>query len=240
MVRGGFVKFITVLGLIIVFIPLPLAIFFTFFPIDKDIMYEIALAPIKAFLPIGILCMILYATVGIPEPKVELLKYPVKYDDFESFTKYIEKELNNRNYIKLIEDKCSENVCVKSYFRENTGDLYIVASVKEFTKDTLDDINRIYYNDIRSIVSTRLGSKKLRMSSVLCVKKVSNLFYNFIKMQNDNNLREFRFRAGISFGGRKIYLPDKYYGIGKAQMESQNMEFRQIMGIGNIVSKKSD
>lgn len=234
MVRGSFVKFITVLCLVLLSLTCLLTAVVIIFPIDEAIGDEIVFASLKAFLLISVIAMVLYATVGIPEDKVELLKYPLDFSDFNFFADHIETELYKKSYVKLRDDICFDKACIKSYFRDKTGDLYIVVSTDEFTKDVLENINKIYFNYIITVVSDKIDAKKLRLNSILCVKKVSNLFYNFIKMQNDNNIREFRFRAGISFGGKKIYLPDRYYGLGKSQMEYMNLEFRQIMGLNKI------
>ena len=93
MVRGSFVKFITVLCLVLLSLTLLLAAVVIIFPIDEAIGDEIVFASLKAFLLISVIAMVLYATVGIPEDKVELLKYPLDFSDFNFFADHIETEL---------------------------------------------------------------------------------------------------------------------------------------------------
>ena len=218
-------KILIVLSLIFGGMPLILAVLSCFFYIPN--LLTLIQFCIIVMLITGSLCIILMHVMKFKPEKPE--SYPISSQDFENFMIALERILKDNFYeyqkkIALIENAEIFLFCKKEKRRK----LYCfsVIRVSELSGDIVELADEKITDFFRGYYGTDRVSDTIVLFSVVCVDRINSSFRTFVDNCGDVGKKRYMFPAGISFGGKKLYVvhlssfvPEKYIKLKKDFLE---------------------
>ena len=204
---------------------------------EGDLITMIMLFP---FLISGSIMTFLLFTLDFVKIKpVKGERYPSLFASFEETVEYFDKATNGIGYVKqeMIEE--AEDVKMQIYANDRMGSGYFVIlnRISQMEDDTLDVLDEIF----DKFITEYYGSKSplaVHLTIVMCVDRVTPQFYKFVDNNIHNDLKLFQLPAGISYGGKQIYIAKQKDGYAVLKYKKMRKEFLELLDIDPKPTKK--
>ena len=204
---------------------------------EGDLLTILCLGP---FLVSGGIMIFLMCTLDLVMIKpVKGERYPSPFASFEETVEYFDKATNGIGYVKqeMIEE--AEDVKMQIYANDRMGSGYFVIlnRISQMEDDTLDVLDEIF----DKFITEYYGSKSplaVHLTIVMCVDRVTPQFYKFVDNNIHNDLKLFQLPAGISYGGKQIYIAKQKDGYAVLKYKKMRKEFLELLDIDSIPTKK--
>ena len=156
---------------------------------------------------------------------IKPFKFKLKFEDYSSYSKYLEEKLINDKY-ELI-DRTNN---IKLYkLTKHSFDYFIVdAKYEAFTQQSSDEI---YDLVMKYIPKDKFFSfKRTRIVMlIISVDKLTSHFNTLLSNEIQQEKYYYFAQFGISFGGKKIYIPDN--PIGTSAFHNRERYFIKLLNI---------
>lgn len=167
---------------------------------------------------LGLLLILSPFVIPLKPEVVKADKYVSLYASFETLKEQCFKELSDKGYSTYKSDSLnshSEIILYVKSFNLKQLDCFAIIRTDELTDDFVETANdRIsefissYYNKpIERITDT------VNMISLFCVNRITPSFRKLLDTPAVQGLKNGRLPVGISFGGKKIYVPKDQSGF---------------------------
>ena len=214
-----------VLSLIFLGMPLVLAILSCFFYVPN--LLELIQYCIIAMLIVGSLCIILMYVMHLTPEKPE--SYSVFSQNFGNFIVNLERVLKENSYEYQKEIYLTENTQIFLFCRrKKRRELYCFSVIRtpELSRNIVELADEKITDFFHSYYGTDRVSDTIVLFSVVCVDRINSSFRTFVDNCGDVGKKRYMFPAGISFGGKKLYVvhlssfvPGKYIKLKKEFLE---------------------
>lgn len=105
----------------------------------------------------------------------------------------------------------------------SNGELYIYCQKdfwikRYFVLVRTDNLTEFLLNEINDIFKEKVTKEsRISLMSLICVNRVSPIFYKFLEEFATSSISEVEVRTGYSFGGNTLYIANSPIGIGVAE-----------------------
>ena len=111
-------------------------------------------------------------------------------------------------------------------------DLFTVIRTSELQKDFMDDVaNDAVTEFLQGYYQKGHITDSINMIALVCVDRVSPAFYEFINTPLEQGMKNGRFLAGATFGGKILYIGRQEDGFAIAKYKRLRREFLRVVGV---------
>lgn len=202
--------------------------------------------PEEATMAICAICGIITAVSGIsllifvfafhikPEP-VKPDKAPLPYQDFETLDEHLRQVLGESRYQShsgiALDDQSTMWIFTRKH-KLSELDLFTVIRTPELRKGFMDDVaNDAVTEFLQGYYQKGQITDSINMIALVCVDRVSPAFYEFINTPLEQGMKNGRFLAGASFGGKILYIGRQEDGFAIAKYKRLRREFLRVVGV---------
>ena len=187
-------------------------------------------------------CGIIFAISGVsvivfvfvfhikPEPaKPE--KTPLPYQDFKALDEHLRQVLGESQYQShsgiTLDDQSTMWIFTRKH-KLSELDLFTVIRTSELQKDFMDDAVTEF---LQGYYQKGQITDSINMMAFVCVDRVSPAFYEFINTPLEQGIKNGRFLAGATFGGKILYIGRQEDGFAIAKYKRLRREFLRVVGV---------
>ena len=174
---------------------------------------------------------------GIMSLKKKVDKYALKIKKFDEFYTLLSEKKSYTGYAEIKEgDFVDYQIYI--YAREKQGSnlaLLWVIHTDEITDDILNSANDKLVELVETHYDSKIGriAGHITVNMIVCVNRITSAFRKMLQNDIEQDFKAGRFICGVSFGGKKMYIPEektnfmkyKYKKIRKDFMSSFNFLF---------------
>lgn len=167
-----------------------------------------------AFLLDGGALMILLPILGLKQKQVKPQKLSIDFSEFSEVVTYFMQILPKYQY-ENAQTYSANNIEWFIFTRKKflSLDCFLVIHTDILTDNALSEMNQIFNNFLCAYYHNNIITDYVSVTSLVCVNRVSPSFYKFVNCENQNSFKETNFHAGISFGGKTLYLQNIKDGL---------------------------
>ncbi len=188
----------------------------------------------------GIMIFLLCTLDQIIIKPVKGEKLPSPFTDFEETVEYFDEATGNQGYEKHEQVCVSENAKMQVYSQrklDSRAHFVILNRIKQMEDDTLDTFDEVFDKFITNYFAGSVTGH-VHLTIVMCVDRVTPQFYKFVDNNIHNGLKLFQLPAGISYGGKQIYIAKQKDGFAIMKYKKMRKEFLELLDIDPIPTKK--
>ena len=160
-------------------------------------------------------------------------KHPSCFATYEDLAKNIKNALINKNYEVCTEEKEFEfghiSLYVERESRISTTSVWITLRLLSIESDIWEDLQKAIMAEIDTCCGFAAG--KLELTVLLCVDRVSTNFYKTINKEIRQHDNFTWLLAGVSFGGKIIYVAQQHGGVSYKKYKQLRSHFLDVMQI---------
>lgn len=228
-------KTLLVIGMILFFMLVPGSVFWAMLVPNQEVANLVFYILMFSYLGVGILFMILLPIFGgLKQKPVKAEKVPLVFASYNEFFDFLQMRLLQKEYQlqKIVPISPDGNLTVYLRMPKNrTLACFTIIRVPELSDELLDSANESITNILRVYYGCQTITDRVNVISVFCVDRITP---DFQKLVNDNLQQGFkngRFLAGISFGGKNIYMARQKEGLFIAKYRRLRKQFMDIMNL---------
>ena len=191
-------------------------------------------------------CGIIFAISGVsviifvfvfhikPEP-VKPDKTVLPYQNFETLDEHLRQVLGESRYQShpgiVLDDQSTMWIFTRKH-KLSELDLFTVIRTSELQKDFMDDVaNDAVTEFLQGYYQKGQITDSINMMAFVCVDRVSPAFYEFINTPLEQGMKNGRFLAGATFGGKILYIGRQEDGFAIAKYKRLRREFLRVVGV---------
>lgn len=164
-----------------------------------------------------------------------------KYSDFEEIKSKMTSELSKQNYKRYIPENehNEDSIFIYYMYVGLTTRFYVIACAEnEELSSFLNDLSESVYKSLN--IKVKWWNFTTFVSSVLCVKKTSDAFFDHLKEAYlPYTGYDFEIRAGYSLDSSTLYIGESPYGgFGISQIKKLRRKLIKMLGISKKDLKK--
>ena len=169
-----------------------------------------------------------------PEP-VKPDKTPLPYQDFKALDEHLRQVLGQSRYQShpgiVLDDQSTMWIFTRKH-KLSELDLFTVIRTSELQKDFMDDVaNDAVTEFLQGYYQKGQITDSINMIALVCVDRVSPAFYEFINTPLEQGMKNGRFLAGATFGGKILYIGRQEDGFAIAKYKRLRREFLRVVGV---------
>ena len=190
--------------------------------------------------------MIIFAVSGVsvlvftlvfhikPEP-VKPDKAPLAYQNFETLDEHLRQVLGESRYQShsgiTLDDQSTMWIFTRKH-KLSELDCFTVIRTPELRGGFMDDVaNDAVTEFLQGYYQKGHITDSINMIALVCVDRVSPAFYEFINTPLEQGMKNGRFLAGASFGGKILYIGRQEDGFAIAKYKRLRREFLRVVGV---------
>lgn len=229
-IKDFIIRFLLVLSLV-------LGTVMILFPFVCDLFFEPTVSKdLMKFLLITVLCIgsftiILLNFWGLSQKKSKIERIKVDFKNYEDMKHRVIPILFKNGY-NIIGEIALNNESEVLIFTQRflcKHKCFLVVKSNEFTEEIRLEINEIFKKTVYDYYGKKFFTNNLYLTSLVCVNRVSPLFYDFLSGYNINSFKEFYYNTGLSFGGKTLYVPLKNDGLSINKSKKMKLDFQNII-----------
>lgn len=229
---------------------LPLFVVLGFFEgVENEILYTICVIFLCIFMASGlwvfIFPFVIEDTNGITNQRVIPYKYSVKVSSFSDFIIKTEETVTKKDYFKIgnISYEDYEMYLFAKPHNILNSNLLLIIRTDELTEEIIEKSNESFRTLILSYYNKDCSeiSNHTTIMTMVCVNRITNyfpkVFNSNLAFQQDFSI--YRLIAGLSFGGKKLYIAKQKSGLAVAKFNKNKKDFLELFDflIENDLSK---
>ena len=192
----------------------------------------------------GISLLIFVFAFHIEQEPVKPDKAPLPYQNFEALDEHLRQALGKRQYQSHPGIPLDDRSTMWIYTKERKWqelDCVAVIRLPDLGKGFMDDVaNDAVTEFLMGYYQKKQITASINMMAFVCVDRVTPAFYKFINTPLEQGMKNGRFLAGASFGGKILYVSKQKDGFAIAKYHRLRKEFLRIMGIESVGSSLQD
>ena len=223
---------ITTVGMLSIVIVFPGSILCAVFP---DTMYIIVQIALFTGFAMGFLLIILLPLFGKKKSKpvkADVLASP--YRSYEELSQFLSAAMATNGYHLVKTSTLEPEGAVSVYADTLKGSEWNCVSVIRVPELT-DELTETANNAITDILTGESGrdviTAYVNMISIFCVDRITPTFRKMVNCNMEQGLKNGRLVAGISFGGKKIYVAKQSGGLFIAKYKKLRKRLHQILNL---------
>ena len=199
-----------------VFIPTILAFF-----VDQAVVEILFNSFLGVFFGFGIIVLVLPFLFedrdNISVEKIEADKYRINLKTFDEFNSFVENTARDTGlqYIAVAKHE-SYNLYIYAKICERASmEVLQIIETDEFTDQILEDSMEEYVENIERFYNQKLNrlAQHTTIMTIVCVNRITKDFRKLVNTCIDQDMRTGRLVAGISFGGRLLFVAKQKGGF---------------------------
>lgn len=228
------IKIATVIALTAMVIVVPGSFIYAWF-LPGNVVYGI-LGCCGIVFAISGICLLIFVFAFHIEPEpVKPDKAPLPYQDFEVLDEHLRQVLGESRYQShsgiTLDDQSTMWIFTRKH-KLSELDLFTVIRTSELQKDFMDDVaNDAVTEFLQGYYQKGQITDSINMIALVCVDRVSPAFYEFINTPLEQGMKNGRFLAGASFGGKILYIGRQEDGFAIAKYKRLRREFLRVVGV---------
>lgn len=169
-----------------------------------------------------------------PEP-VKPDKAPLAYQNFETLDEHLRQVLGESQYQShsgiTLDDQSTMWIFTRKH-KLSELDCFTVIRTPELRGGFMDDVaNDAVTEFLQGYYQKGHITDSINMIALVCVDRVSPAFYEFINTPLEQGMKNGRFLAGASFGGKILYIGKQEDGFAIAKYKRLRREFLRVVGV---------
>ena len=228
------IKIFTVIGLTAAAFVVPgMFIYAWFLP---EYIFNVIVGTCGIIFAISGVCVLVFVFVFHikPEP-VKPDKAPLPYQDFEVLDEHLRQVLGQSQYQShsgiVLDDQSTMWIFTRKH-KLSELDLFTVIRTSELQKDFMDDVaNDAVTEFLQGYYQKGHITDSINMIALVCVDRVSPAFYEFVNTPLEQGIKNGRFLAGATFGGKILYIGKQEDGFAIAKYKRLRREFLRVVGV---------
>ena len=175
-----------------------------------------------------------YANMCKPKP-VKADKIPSTYNTYDKLKTFLHNSLTEKTYNIQKQTKFDNDGEFIGYTKSSNLcllDCFIIIRIPELTDQVIDTAD----NEIGDMLTEYYGSEKItdavNVTLLFCVDRITTPFSELLNSNLTQEYKKGKLFAGISFGGKNIYIAKQKGGFAIANYKKLRKEFISIMNIG--------
>lgn len=196
---------------------------------QRDVMMQIIIIVCLALLVLYIVCFFaFYAKDGAVE---KAAKYALRYDSFPLLRNGITEKLHALCFLHLATVQRPDGATLELLLKEQGAGYTCVA----FLRQTVVQEASITWAEqeitaaLQSHFKKQILREKISLLLFICVDRVSPTFYKIVDGGAEQSFKTFRLPVGISFGGKKIYVPHLKGSWGEREYRLLLQSFTELL-----------
>ena len=231
------IKATSVIELIAIAIVVPGSFIYAWF-LPENVVYGILICCGIVFAVSGISLLIFVFAFHIKPEPVKPDKAPLPYQDFEALDEHLRQVLGQSRYQShpgiVLDDQSTMWIFTRKH-KLSELDLFTVIRTSELQKDFMDDVaNDAVTEFLQGYYQKGQITDSINMIALVCVDRVSPAFYEFINTPLEQGMKNGRFLAGASFGGKILYIGRQEDGFAIAKYKRLRREFLRVVGVDDV------
>lgn len=231
-------KTLLVICMVLLFMFFPGSIFLTMLIPNEAIALIVCSIIFYAEFGIGALFTILLPLFGgLKRPPVKADKVPFVFGSYNEFLDFLQNRLLEKEYQMQKDMSISSNGNVTLYLKPSksrTLECFAIIRVLELSDELLDAANHSITNILEEYYGVETITDTINMISVFCVDRISPAFRKLVNSNVNQGLKNGRFLAGVSLGGKNIYIANQKDGFAITKYKRLRREFADIMDLQSI------
>ena len=228
------IKIATVIALTAMVIVVPGSFIYAWF-LPGNVVYGI-LGCCGIVFAISGICLLIFVFAFHIEPEpVKPDKTALPYQNFETLDEHLRQVLGESQYQShpgiVLDDQSTMWIFTRKH-KLSELDLFTVIRTSELQKDFMDDVaNDAVTEFLQGYYQKGQITDSINMMACVCVDRVSPAFYEFINTPLEQGIKNGRFLAGASFGGKILYIGRQEDGFAIAKYKRLRREFLRVVGV---------
>lgn len=228
------IKIATVIALTAMVIVVPGSFIYAWF-LPGNVVYGILGCCGIVFAISGICLLIFVFAFHIKPEPVKPDKTPLPFQDFETLDEHLRQVLGQSQYQShsgiVLDDQSTMWIFTRKH-KLSELDLFTVIRTPELQKDFMDDVaNDAVTEFLQGYYQKGQITDSINMIALVCVDRVSPAFYEYINTPLEQGMKNGRFLAGASFGGKILYIGRQEDGFAIAKYKRLRREFLRVVGV---------
>lgn len=193
-----------------------------------EVIIQITMIVFLALLVLYIACFFKFYGKESKAEKAE--KYVLSYDTFSQFHDSITEKLHSLCFSRLTNVQSSNGETLELLLKKHENEYFCVV----FLRQTVVQENTVSWAEqeitvaLQSFFEKQVLREKISLLLFVCVDRVSPTFYKIVDGGAEQSFKTFRLPVGISFGGKKIYLPQLKGFWGKREYHLLVQNFMEL------------
>lgn len=223
---------IIAVGIVSIVIVFPGSILGAVFPDAMGVIVQVAFVIANVS---GLLLIILLPIFGgIKSKPVKAEVFASPYPSYEEFSRFLNGSLKENGYHLVKTSTLEPEGAVSVYADTLKGSEWNCVSVIRVPELT-DELTETANNAITDILTGQSGrdviTAYVNMISIFCVDRITPTFRKMVNCNMEQGLKNGRLVAGISFGGKKIYVAKQSGGLFIAKYKKLRKRLHQILNL---------
>lgn len=169
---------------------------------------------------------------NIMSPITKAKKYKAKVSSFEDFLKTTEDVIEKNEFSK-IEKRLFENYDMYLYatpLKCSKLDLILVIRTDVLTNEVVEKSNQAYIECLESHYNKPIKtiSNHITIMTIICVNRINSSFRNVVNSNVEQDFGIGRFIAGLSFGGKGLYIAEQVGGFAILKYKKYRKKFFEL------------
>lgn len=228
------IKIFTVIGLTALIGMAPGSFIYAWF-LPEDIFYIVFYGCMIVCTISGVCVLVFVFVFHIKPEPVKPDKAPLPYQDFEVLDEHLRQVLGESRYQShsgiTLDDQSTMWIFTRKH-KLSELDLFTVIRTSELQKDFMDDVaNDAVTEFLQGYYQKGQITDSINMIALVCVDRVSPAFYEFINTPLEQGMKNGRFLAGATFGGKILYIGRQEDGFAIAKYKRLRREFLRVVGV---------
>ena len=156
-------------------------------------------------------------------------KYKTNVSSYEQFLSMAQESLGGDGFARVQEQAFAEYQMTlygkKSKFANVNCVLLIKAS--EITNEIIDDSNEVY---VRWLEESYGKKNHVSLIAIVCVNRINSAFRKVVDTEPEQDFDKSRFIAGLSFGGKSVYISQQKSGFAILKYKKLKRVFFRLFG----------
>lgn len=182
---------------------------------------------------LGAFACITLSFVGLSSKKVKADRFSCAFEDYDVWEEHLLKSAALFCYQPYREEKLAEGKLVLCINNLQNDPISCISIIR--TRQLSDDLSEQANDRITDLLKEYLHCNTIRSSvdmiSIFCVDRVSPAFYSLVDGHMVQGFKNGRLVAGISFGGKQIYIGNFTDGYGKRKYQKLHQQFIAMAGL---------
>lgn len=207
--------------------------------IDFDSVEKIWIVTLLITVMSTMIMVYLLFRFGIEKKGIKANGCSIIFKEYDSFIKSHEKSLIEHNYQKSNMISISKASIIIYCKPISAGVLHAFVIIKSIELDgfILQEANDAITNHFSQMFKPK-NIMAINLISLFCVERITPTFRELVDNQPIQGWKNGRFNAGISFGGKKLYIAQQKGGFGFLNYKKLKKEFHNVFNYAQELSCK--
>lgn len=230
-------KCVVLLGIISILLLFPGCLIWAFLITDPCLGEAVAYGLLASCFVFGLAtCIMLPFCYDVLQKPQKAYVYPCPSRTYDEFLRVLVSKLEQKNYQKLFECSSDKSFGEEVYMyvkHERKQGLLCVAIIRNrnLTKLFLEEVNKKITKALRETYGESANYKSVNVMSIFCVDQINPVFRNMLYGTLYQGFKNGRIIAGVSFGGKKIYIAKQKGGAWFYKYKYLKKEIKELLSI---------